>query len=165
MTISTDYDQDHAARNVVALEGTLAARSLGRLLPWTAWLIFTPLWTASLLTTRPVEVGQKVLSVGLLFLCAKCLHVGAYAVWAGLSGWLRLPVRFRWCLLGLLSVHGFATEYLQRFVRGRHPSLRDVALDHLGIAIGIACTWSWWRAPESAATPMASPEQVSVPQP
>jgi VanZ family protein len=119
-------------------------RQLG---PWLAWFVFTSLWTASLLTTQPVTVGQKVLSTGLLFLCAKCLHVSAYAAWAMLTGWLRPPRPLRWYVLGFLSAHGFATEYLQHFVPGRHPSWRDVGLDHLGLLIGVACTWKWWRAP------------------
>lgn len=141
-------DGAHAART---LEAAAEQRPLPwrrpRMLPWLAWVVFTPAWTASLLTTQPVTVGQRALSVGLLFVCAKCLHVGAYATWAVLSGWLQLARPYRWWLLGFLSAHGFATEYLQQFVPGRHPSWRDVGLDHLGLLIGVACTWKWWLEP------------------
>ena len=45
---------------------------------------------------------------------------------------------WRWLQLALLSGHGMATEFLQTFVPGRSGSLTDVAIDHLGIALGLA---------------------------
>ena len=98
----------------------------------------------------PVTLGQRVLPHGWLWICSKCLHVSAYAAWAMLSGWLHWRRPQRWYLLFFLSAHGFATEYLQRFVRGRYPSWRDVGLDHLGLLIGVACTWRWWSAANNA---------------
>ena len=58
------------------------------------------------------------------FLIAKTLHVAAYAVLAGLSGWLRVPSRFRWILLFVIMAHAPATELLQLLVEGRTGSLR-----------------------------------------
>jgi len=81
------------------------------------------------------------------FLLAKALHITAYAVLAGLSGWLRVPCRFRWILLFVLMAHATATELLQLHVEGRTGDLRDVGLDHLGIGLGLLLTWKWWSDP------------------
>jgi VanZ family protein len=75
---------------------------------------------------------------------SKSLHVIAYALLAILSGWLRVPWRFRWLLLVFIFAHGVCTELLQTLVVSRHASLRDVALDHLGAVLGLGLSWKWW---------------------
>jgi VanZ family protein len=114
-------------------------------LRWLVWVVYLAAWTQALLT--PIPLDQVPASPDLLFVMAKCLHVTAYAVLAILSGWLRVPWPWRWLLLAALAAHGMATEFGQQFVRTRHPSVRDVGLDWLGLAIGIAVSWKWWRAP------------------
>jgi VanZ family protein len=90
-----------------------------------------------------------------MFYFGKTLHVCAYVFLTLLGGSMALARRQRWWLLGVLSFHGFATEYLQLFVN-RGASWRDVGLDHLGIAIGIAIGWTWWRGlfPRPSETPV-----------
>jgi hypothetical protein len=46
--------------------------------------------------------------------------------------------------VAFLSLHGIVTECLQPYV-GRGGALADVGLDHLGIALGLAIGWRWWR--------------------
>jgi VanZ family protein len=113
---------------------------------WSFWCVCVAVWTVALLTTYPVEVSHRVLPREFRFPVGKCLHVGAYAFLTVLAfvspprSWLRwLPVVF-------LSLHGFTTEYIQNFV-GRSGEWRDVGLDHLGIALGLAVVWAWrrWR--------------------
>jgi VanZ family protein len=113
---------------------------------WLVWLVYVAAWTQALLT--PIRLDKVQASPELLFVLAKCLHVTAYAVLAILSGWLRVPWPFRWLLLAGLAAHGMATEFGQQFVATRHPSVRDVGLDWLGLAIGIGLSWKWWRAVE-----------------
>jgi VanZ family protein len=70
--------------------------------------------------------------------------VTAYATFAILSGWLFLPGRWRWLMLAFISLHAFGTEFLQRYVPERGPSLWDVGIDHIGIAIGLVLSSKWW---------------------
>lgn len=120
---------------------------LGR---WVFWLACVAVWTAALLTTFPVEVSRQVLPSGMQFPTAKVLHVSAYAFLTAFVA--RLPVRgrVRWLFVAFLSLHGFATEYLQTFVPERGGSLRDVGLDHLGILLGLVLGWPWWGEREKS---------------
>jgi VanZ family protein len=111
---------------------------------WVLWSFFVILWTAALLTTEPVHVAHAVLASPVIFPTAKLLHVSAYALLAVLSGWLFVPARWRWLLLVFLCFHAFGTEFFQQFVPERGPSLRDVGIDHIGIAIGLALSSRWW---------------------
>ncbi len=120
---------------------------LGRGLRWLLWGGAIVAWTLALLTTRPVHVAQRVVPPPAYFPTVKLSHVGAYAVLAILTAWLPVGRRARWCVLGLLSLHALATEFLQQFVPERSPSWRDVGLDHLGLLLGIAAAWYWWRRP------------------
>jgi VanZ family protein len=118
-------------------------------LPWWGWglllwAVLLLLWTAALLRPEPVQVATAVLPRPVEFPAAKVLHVTAYAVLAALALLLRPLGRYRWALLGFLSLHGMGTEYLQQFVELRGPSVRDVLLDHLGIALGLAATCKAW---------------------
>jgi VanZ family protein len=111
---------------------------------WSFWLVCVTVWTVALLTTFPVEVSRRVLPSEFQFPTAKVLHVSAYAFLAAFVAWLPVRGRARWLLVAFLSLHGFATEYLQTFVPERSGSLRDVALDHLGILLGLVIGWRWW---------------------
>jgi VanZ family protein len=113
---------------------------------WLIWSVYAGAWTLALLTPQPVEVSDAVLGPQTGHYASKTLHVSAYAVFTLLSAWLRAQRPGRWLLLGFLSLHAFATEYLQHFVPERTPSWQDVGFDHIGIAIGIILAWKWWRA-------------------
>jgi VanZ family protein len=115
---------------------------------WLIWGVYVAAWTTALL--MPVPHGQwKVEGVPIDFryLVAKTIHVTAYALLAGLSGWLRVPVRYRVLLLFCIMAHGTLTELLQRLTQDRDGSLYDVGFDHLGIALGLLLTWKWWTEP------------------
>jgi len=111
---------------------------------WLLWCVFVVIWTTALLTTEPVHVAHAVLAPRFIFPMSKMLHVSAYALLAILSGWVIVPVRRRWILLVFMSLHAFGTEFFQQFVPERGPSLRDVGIDHIGIAIGLLLSCTWW---------------------
>lgn len=119
---------------------------------WLIYLQALAAWTVGLLTPHPIRVGARVLPPELRFWVAKALHVSAYAALAALLAWLPIRPRWRWLGLALLVLHGCATEYLQTFVEGRTGSLRDVGLDSLGLALGLALSWRWWRHPATRRT-------------
>jgi VanZ family protein len=111
---------------------------------WLSWLLAVALWTSGLLTTLPVRVKDAVLPPEAGYHAAKALHVSAYAVLAGTAAWLIPGSRLRFLPILFLSLHGFGTEFLQTFVEGRHGCLEDVAIDHIGIALGLLLTgWKW----------------------
>jgi VanZ family protein len=117
---------------------------LGPGLRWLVWGGFLVAWTIALLTTPPVHVAEAVLPPPARFPSAKLLHVSAYAILVLLSSALPVTRRVRWLLLLLLSLHAMGTEFLQQFVPERGPSLVDVGIDHIGLAIGLALCWRWW---------------------
>lgn len=123
---------------------------LPRGLRWSVWGLYVALWSLALLTPYPADVNQAVLPATWREPAAKALHVGAYALLAILSAWLRVPWRQRWLLLAFLSFHAAGTEFGQLFVPRRHASLRDVGFDHIGIVWGVIVTFGWWmtRPPE-----------------
>ena len=130
--------------------------------PWLLWLTYLGAWTWALLVPNPpglvrallfpdaaptpdgAEVRWQLLLILQSFHFSKVVHVVGYAGFAVCSAWLRLPRRFRWVLLLFLSIHAVGTELLQNLEPTRHPSWRDVGLDHLGIALGLALTAKWW---------------------
>lgn len=112
---------------------------------WLVWVGYLLLLSRGLLMEQPIDPGgNKQLEMSLFFF-SKTVHVVSYAFWAVLSGWLDVPRPYRWLLLVLMSAHAMGTEYGQQFFRTRHPSWRDVGLDHIGLAIGLALSWKWWR--------------------
>jgi VanZ family protein len=119
---------------------------------WAAWVAFLLLWSTALLVPDPIGFLLKYkpdtveLNHKTTFLMAKTLHVAAYATAAVLTGWLRAPGSWRWALLVFWFLHAAATEIGQLFVPGRSGSLRDVALDHFGLLIGLVLSWRWWRS-------------------
>jgi VanZ family protein len=110
------------------------------------WLLGLAVWTAALLTTYPAKVHEEIMPRDLQFPTAKFLHVSAYAFLTAFVSCLPLRTGWRWALVAVLSLHAFSTEFLQQFVELRHGSLRDVGIDHLGIALGLVLAWKWWRS-------------------
>jgi VanZ family protein len=113
---------------------------------WVIWGICVAVWTLALVTPQPAEIAQDVLPQQAHFPISKTLHVSAYAFLTALAAWLRVRGPKRWLLVAFLSLHGFLTEYIQNFVPLRTGTWRDVGLDHLGILLGLAVSWKWWRA-------------------
>jgi hypothetical protein len=101
----------------------------------------------------PVSILQAMPAwVLLLYQFSKALHVIAYAVLAALCGWLLFPRRIRWMLPLLLIGHGALSEFLQFILSdnfGRTGQWSDVGLNTMGVALGVALSWPWWRAPDA----------------
>jgi hypothetical protein len=117
---------------------------------WSLWSLYVLAWTTALLMPVPVHGHWTVteLEIDLRFLLAKTLHVSAYAVLAGLTGWLQAPLRLRFVLMFFVMGHATLTEVLQYSIEclGRSGELLDVGLDNVGILIGTLLTWKWWTA-------------------
>lgn len=113
---------------------------------WLIWALYTLLWTTALVLPKSaMEVeGLDELISGYRLYIAKTVHVGAYAVWAVLTALLPVSVRYRWLLVFFLMGHATATELIQEHVPGRSGHLHDVALDQLGITLGLLAGWRWW---------------------
>ena len=120
---------------------------------WRWWILglFAVAWTAALLYPEVPDVGlestHELLEIRTLI--GKAVHVSAYAVLAGLAGWVRAPVRYRTLLVFGVMAHATATELGQWWMHEmewsrRHGQLTDVALDNLGILLGLMATWKWW---------------------
>jgi hypothetical protein len=125
---------------------------------WSIWSVYAVAWTISLLVPRPsgsahlteriagrVVNEQAAWKADQVLPFGSVVHVCAYALFAGLSGWLQVAPRWRWWLLALLIGHGALTEYLQWLLpTGRNGCVTDVGLDAIGILLGVALTWKWW---------------------
>jgi VanZ family protein len=112
---------------------------------WLVWGVYVLLLTTALvLPGEAVNQWPGGISPGRKFLIAKTGHVCAYALMTILSGWLRVPVRFRLPLLFFLMAHAALTELIQLHVSNRTGTVDDVVLDHLGIAAGLLVSWKWW---------------------
>jgi hypothetical protein len=118
---------------------------------WLLWSIFVLVWTIGLLYPFPPPDEPPVGSdeLPLRYIAAKVLHVLAYAAMAFLSGWLKVPLRWRWLLVFFLMAHASVTEMGQAAMRELHwaqrtGKLTDVGLDHLGVLIGLLLSWKWW---------------------
>jgi VanZ family protein len=109
------------------------------------------LWTWKLVSPNPVpdEVRARLTELDLAFVVAKTLHLGGYAVLAALAGTLPVPRRWRAFLVGLLALHGVATEVAQTFVPNRTGKASDVLIDWIGIALGALAARLWNHHRES----------------
>ncbi|MCI0378170.1 MAG: VanZ family protein [Gemmataceae bacterium] len=112
---------------------------------WLLWSLYVALWTVALLL--PPEVPEAIVNHEIIrdrkFLIGKTVHIVAYAMMTILAGWLHAPPRWRLVLLAFLLIHPTVTELLQREV-DRTGLLEDVALDQIGVALGLAVSWKRW---------------------
>ncbi|MBY0528463.1 MAG: VanZ family protein [Gemmataceae bacterium] len=112
------------------------------------WLGYVVSWSVALLMRNPVEPGNGLRDPHFLFYVSKGVHISSYVLLTILTAWLRTRGWVRWGLLVFLFIHASATEFAQAVLPlGRSGSVRDVVLDLVGIAIGVALTWRWWRDP------------------
>ena len=116
---------------------------------WIVWICYAAFWTTLLLlpgdSFEPLGWNEPSTQKMLI---SKTGHVGAYAVFAWITGWLRVPARYRWMLVFLLMVHGTVTELLQLYViENRHGQLEDVGLNNFGVLLGMIASWKWWTDP------------------
>jgi VanZ family protein len=105
--------------------------------------VILAVWTWALLSTGAPKLSSALLPEGWTFYASKGLHFFAYAFLGALVCWLDARRSLRvlaW--LGLLA-HGALTEFLQRFVEGRHGSLADVGLDAGSALVGMAAGLVW----------------------
>jgi VanZ family protein len=121
------------------------------LVSWSAWSLVTVGWTAALiLPINGPEFGdtEEMRTLTRLIL-TKSAHVSVYMVWTIFTGWLRPPLKLRFFLLMFLMAHAVGTEWCQLYFEdlfGRKGLLRDAALDHLGIFLGVVLSLRWWTA-------------------
>jgi hypothetical protein len=108
-----------------------------------AWCLVVGLWSLGLLTTYPSKAGHEALPAEAGFPAAKGLHVAMYFLLTLWVSWIPLR-RWRWLLVAFLSLHGGGTEFLQLFVPERTGRLADVAIDHVGILLGLLAGWRRW---------------------
>jgi hypothetical protein len=116
---------------------------------WWIWGAFVLAWTVALLAPIPPNgpLGLTGFELKPKLFLTKGLHLSAYAFLAVLTGWLRVPIRYRFILIFFLMAHATYSEVLQYALEEyshRSGTLMDVALDNIGIAIGLALSWRWW---------------------
>jgi glucan phosphoethanolaminetransferase (alkaline phosphatase superfamily) len=113
---------------------------------WLIWTCYVLSWTTALLMPSFAQQNLHLTFGESTFLIAKTVHVTAYAVLAVLTGWLGTRGRLRWGMFAFLLVHAAGTECLQYAMNlGREGSPRDVLLNLVGIGLGMAVSWKWWR--------------------
>jgi VanZ family protein len=105
------------------------------------------LWTWKLVSPNPAPevVRAKLAELDLAFAVAKALHLSGYAFLAVLAGTLPVPRHWRAFLVGLLVLHGAATEVAQTFVPNRTGKASDVLIDWIGVALGALGARLWNR--------------------
>lgn len=115
-----------------------------------AFAVLLALWTWKLVSPSPVpdELRARLAELDLTFVAAKALHLSGYALLAALAGTLPVPRYGRAFLVGLLVLHGVATEVAQLFVENRTGKASDVLIDWIGIALGILAVQLWPRRRE-----------------
>ena len=105
---------------------------------WACWWLLLILWTIGLLRPEPIQLQHQLIPSSLGWIIAKGLHLGVYALLALFASLLpSSPSSKLFCFI-ILMVHAFATEFLQQWVKERTGSLSDVAIDLLGVALGLA---------------------------
>ncbi|HEX4613343.1 MAG TPA: VanZ family protein [Urbifossiella sp.] len=122
-------------------------RRLARHTQAVVFAVLLGLWTWKLVSPVPVpdEVRSGLDSVGLSLAAAKTLHLLGYALLAFLAGTMPAPRHWRVFLVGLLVLHGVATEIVQTFVPNRTGKASDVLIDWNGIALGALVAQVWDR--------------------
>src|SRR3954467_5394310 len=110
------------------------------------WLAAVLLWTVGLVMPDPHRYTGNALSEEAFFSIGKTIHVLAYAFVTFLASRLSIPGPGRWLPVLFVSLHSFGTEWVQYAFPelNRTGSLRDVALDHFGMLLGLASSWKYW---------------------
>ena len=114
---------------------------------WACWWLLLILWTIGLLRPEPIQLQHQLIPSSLGWIIAKGLHLGVYALLALFASLLPGSSSFKLICFIILMVHAFATEFLQQWVKERTGSLSDVAIDLLGVALGLG-VWKltcWFR--------------------
>jgi len=105
-----------------------------------------------LLEQQPVpEAISAQLTEDMRFGAAKSLHAIGYGFLTVLAVTLPVPNYWRWFFVGLLALHGVATEIAQTYIPGRTGRVMDVVIDWAGITLGVLIWQVWqtrWRPPE-----------------
>ena len=119
---------------------------------WLIWGGFAVAWTVILLLpgSEYDRAGFDEVSFTVKAWITKSGHVLCYALFAVLTGWLRVPARYRWAPLFLIMTHATVTELIQyRFpALARTGCLEDVCLNDAGILLGLSIGWKWWTDPK-----------------
>jgi VanZ family protein len=112
---------------------------------WLVWSIYIVLLTAALVTPYPAHAAHSVFpDPDEQFTAAKTVHITMYALFAIMSGWVRIAASRRWLLLVVMSVHACLTEFVQTYVPERYGTWQDVAINHCGLYLGLILSWRWW---------------------
>ncbi|NDH05973.1 VanZ family protein [bacterium] len=110
----------------------------------TCWWLLLVLWTIGLLRPEPIQMQHELISPALGWVTAKGLHLGVYALLAFFASNLPGTYSNKLICCVILVAHAFATEFLQQWVKERTGSLSDVAIDLLGVALGLG-VWKLYR--------------------
>lgn len=121
---------------------------------WCVWWIATLVWTALLILpiNAPFFGDTEEMRNWTRLILSKGAHLAIYAAWAFVTGWLQPRLKVRIFLLIFLMAHAVGTEWCQwltRDILGRHGSLRDAALDQIGILLGVIAGYRYWTAPDT----------------
>ena len=124
------------------------------LLWWACWWLILVLWTIGLLRPEPIQLQHHLISPSLGWITAKGLHLGVYALFALFASLLPSSPSLKLFCFIILMVHAFATEFLQQWVKERTGSLSDVAIDLLGVTLGLG-VWklTCWFGPTRKKAP------------
>jgi VanZ family protein len=123
---------------------------LTNVLRWTIWWVLLASMTWVLLSPQPAALGEGMFDQEASFVVSKSIHIVAYGTLSALVGWLPALSWQRVALWVLLAIHGCLTEYLQMFIPGRYSSLRDVFVNWVGLALGVALVLLVFRRSRSA---------------
>jgi VanZ family protein len=129
------------------------------------WLVVA-LWMSVIFVLSSIPSLHVPFAHSYDFLLRKLAHIGEYAVLTVALSWafqMYTDSRTRvWMLAALAAVlYGVSDEWHQSWILGRSGSLRDVGIDAVGVAAGIALTqrqaiekslvikqaMSWWQCP------------------
>lgn len=111
------------------------------------WLAYALSWTVALLVPLPFQAEPGTALAQQIFTFSKSLHVLAYTLFTVLAAWMWLPRTARLFLLLGLYGHAMLTEFLQWVLHDlthRTGQWSDVALDSIGVTLGVIVAWKWW---------------------
>jgi hypothetical protein len=125
---------------------------------WLIWFLFVVGWTIAL--ELPVPSPERLPGAEFVMtyrvLIAKTIHVSVYVFMTMLTSWLPLAPRYRPIAVFFLMAHAGLSELGQELLRDichRGGSVGDVALDYLGIALGLVVGWRRWTQDPASRAP------------